>query len=365
MTKDIGRDIKCPDCFKVFLIPKPTPKREEPQRIDLNDEDPYALKEADPAAEEAIKEIGRKTIADAKHQAQVDAQRHELSQTKQNAFDELEGHAPKKARESLTPEDYDPRESLVEYPLTITSASIKQDIHFFSDSAVSLRFLFMVLGLSFTMYVFYNAVFFYNYQPPDFGTMFLSLMLSIITTLLSVLVISFIISAFLNICTSVATGTKYLEWPENSMIDRIMETVFFGIAICYGAVPAGLLGGIIHPILGLFGSFCTLFIFPVAYLSMLETGSLFNPYSPHIFGSFARLPLKWLLFYIVTSCLAAMMAVCIRVGIYLTGEEKLPYIIIPTAALIVSYTFVYALLLGKLGWECSKLDDGDSDDLEE
>ena len=68
------------------------------------------------------------------------------------------------------------------------------------------------------------------------------------------------------------------------------------------------------------------------------------------------MPLKWLLFYIVTSCLAAMMAVCIGVGIFLTGEKKLPYIIIPVAALIVGYTFVYAQLLGKLGWECSQLD---------
>ncbi|MGY8767824.1 MAG: hypothetical protein ACKVH8_05235 [Pirellulales bacterium] len=153
LTKDIGRDIKCPDCYKVFLVSKATPKFDKPRKLDLNDEDPYALKEADSSAEEAIKDIGRQAFANAEKQAQADAQRHEISQTKQNAFKELEGQTPNKARESLTPEDYDPREFLVEYPLKFTSASIQQDIRFYMDSAVSIRIGFMVLGLSLTMYV--------------------------------------------------------------------------------------------------------------------------------------------------------------------------------------------------------------------
>lgn len=85
--------------------------------------------------------------------------------------------------------------------------------------------------------------------------------------------------------------------------------------------------------------------FPFLMLSALESGTALFPVSAPICRSLFRLPLAWLVFYFQTSVWLAILVTIAVLGLLW------PYtVILLLAPAVAAYIFIYARLLGRLGW---------------
>jgi DNA-directed RNA polymerase subunit RPC12/RpoP len=83
--------------------------------------------------------------------------------------------------------------------------------------------------------------------------------------------------------------------------------------------------------------------FPIMVLSQLDQGSMFGILSFRVLLSLARCPLSWVMFYLESF---ALFAGCIAIGYFV------PHVL--CAPIFVMAVFLYARLLGRLGWKLAE-----------
>ncbi|QDU74783.1 hypothetical protein Pan97_17990 [Bremerella volcania] len=358
-TMDVGRKTECPDCHHRFTIEKAEIKLEVPDPIVL--EDGYGLKEVAHDHDDARKKMGQEIMSQAQREIKEQAERKDLNKRTQGAFEERKPRnyqeseeEEKKHREQLTPIDYDPREELVDYPLTFSPKEIQRDILLFSDVGLLMRWVFLSLFASVTVYFAANAIY-YGLQPNQtFMTYMYSLAGSALSVVLGAGTIIFLGSHFLFLVMSISSGQEEWDWPELGIFDRMMEALFLVIAALLSFVPFGIMATIdpwsALPLLAF-----TFLAFPVIYLSMLDQGSVVTPWSGMIVSSLFKLPGKWLLFYVATSVLISAILAAGAALFFFAGIDRLAYIALPGGVMLVGGTFVYSLWLGRLSWEIGAL----------
>ena len=146
---------------------------------------------------------------------------------------------------------------------------------------------------------------------------------------------------------------EVFAWPDLSQwLDWFMESLFvvssaaiaaiagYGVSRCFNAS-----GNLSH--VGLFaGSF---FVFPVALLSTLDSGSPLIPVSRPIWASLYRVVGGWITFYLAAAILAAVVLIptWFAIQYYPRASSVVlgPY--------LAAGVMVYARLLGRLGWHCA------------
>jgi hypothetical protein len=94
-------------------------------------------------------------------------------------------------------------------------------------------------------------------------------------------------------------------------------------------------------------------LFPVLWLSGLESGSFWLPFSAAVWGSLARHPGTWLLFYLISTPLLVAGGVG---GVYVARYS--PYLAVALSGPIVATLMLwYARWLGRLAWSVSQVSD--------
>jgi len=365
---DVGRKTECPDCHHRFTIEKAEIKLDVPDPIVPEDE--YGLKEVAHDHDDARRKLGQEIMSQAERETKEQAERKDLNKRTQGAFEERKprnyqdaDEEEKKPREQLTPIDYDPRKELVDYPLTFSPKEIQRDVLLFSDVGLLMRWVFLSLFASITVYFAANAIY-YGMQPTQ---TFMTYMYSFAGTAMSVVIgagtLIFLGSHFLFLVMSISSGQDEWDWPELGIFDRMMEALFLVIALALSLVPFGIMATIDQwiaiPLLGI-----TFFAFPVIYLSMLDQGSIVTPWSSMIVSSLFKLPGKWLLFYLATFVLVSAILATGAAIFFFAGIDRLAYIALPGGVLLVGGTLIYALWLGRISWEIGALHADEQDDEE-
>lgn len=151
-----------------------------------------------------------------------------------------------------------------------------------------------------------------------------------------------------------AEGADRIEnWPEAALLDWIFQclniVIAMSLALMAGTVVDRLLdhtGRHLVPgaVLGLLG------VFPIALLSVLESGSPFLPISMPVLHSLRYAWRGWAVFYVETvilvpGAIAASVFALVRGGLWA---------IVPAATLLVATCLIYFRLLGRLAWYCAE-----------
>lgn len=360
LTADVGRNTECPDCGHVFEIKKAEIKLEIPEEVLLEDE--YGLKDVGHDHDEARKKMGQNIMSQAERELKEQAERKDLNKKTQGAFEERrpreyeieEEEGEKKPRESLTPEDYQPRAELVDFPLNFTPKELARDAMLFSDVGLLMRWVFLSIFAALSLYFTVTAIYNGSLPSQNIVTYLTTFMCTVLAMVIGAGTLAFLGSFFLFLVMTVSTGMDEWEWPELGIFDRVMEALFMIVAMSLTMVPFGIMVTIdksmAWPFLLLPGV-----AFPVVYLAMLDQGNVFAPWSNTIMASLFQIPVKWLLFYAAT---LGLLAVCslLGYGLYaMAGIERLAYIALPGGVIVVGYFFVYAIWLGRLSWEIAEL----------
>ncbi len=354
-TVDVGRKTECPDCGHRFTIEKSEIKLDIPDPIIPEDE--YGLKDVSADDDEARRKMGQSIMSQAHKELKEQAERKDLNKRTQGAFEERKPRnyqdsddEEKKPREQLTPIDYDPRAELVDFPVAFTPHELKRDAILFSDVGLLMRWVFLSIFTAITIYAVANAVY-YGMQPTqNLVTYVASLLGTAAAVIIGSATLVFLGSNFLFLIMSISSGIDEWDWPELGIFDRLMEALFLVAALMFSMIPFGIVATIDFtmaiPLLAF-----AFFSFPVFYLSLLDQGSIFVPWSSPIVGSLFRIAGKWMLFYLATFLLFTVILI-VGYGIYFfAGIERLAYIALPGGVLVVGGSFIYALWLGRISWE--------------
>ncbi|PQO42848.1 hypothetical protein [Blastopirellula marina] len=362
LTADVGRKTECPDCGHIFEIKKAEIKLEIPEEILPEDE--YGLKDVSHDHDEARRKMGQNIMSQAEKEIKEQAERKDLNKKTQGAFEErrprerelqIEGdeHEPK-PRESLTPEDYQPRDELVDFPLSFTPKELARDVMLFSDVGLLMRWVFLSIFAAVTLYFAVNAIYYGSLESQTIVTYLSTFMYTVLSVVLGAGTLAFLGSYFLFLVMTVSTGLEEWEWPEIGIFDRVMEALFMIVALSLTMVPFGIMITIDKSM-----AWPCLFIpgvaFPLVYLGMLDQGTVLSPWSNTIMVSLFQIPVKWLMFFGAT---LGLLVVCCLVGygmFAMAGIERLAYIALPGGVLVVGYFLAYAIWLGRLSWEISEL----------
>ncbi len=357
-SEDVGRDVQCPDCHHIFEIKQQKLESPAPQPPLDEDEDEYGLKASEDDPNDARKAIGQSIYSQAEKELREQAARQDLHKRTPGAFeerkaryrDEDDEEKEKKPRENLTPADYDPRDKLVEFPIAFTPKELKRDMLMLADVGLLMRWVFLSIFTGLTIYFTTLAIYHANYEPPNFASYFFSLMLTIFSVLIGAGTLSYLGSHFLFLVMSISSGLDDWDWPESGLFERLAETLFLVLALLITAVPFGALSTM-NSALAIPSLLITFLLFPLVYLCMLDQGAPYLPWSNSIVSSLLRIPMKWLLFYAATFILLVVCGAIAYLVFRLAGWEQLAYVALPAGVLLVGYLLVYALWLGRLGWE--------------
>jgi hypothetical protein len=155
-----------------------------------------------------------------------------------------------------------------------------------------------------------------------------------------------------------AAGMNHIEnWPESLVLDDLPSLVFPAIALFLSALPGvGIDWLSKHSIAQIWFlvPITTAVLFPFTLLSILETGSVFIPFSKPIFRCVCKRPGTWVWFYAESTVVVALAA-----GIGFLLWPQLPWTqgslprlaiaaVISTAAILI-----YFRLLGRLALVCA------------
>lgn len=360
-SHDMGKRVMCPDCQTAFVA-KLAAKRLPPKPVEMTDDDIYSLKE-EVHDDSAAKQLAARYFAEAERQTRAEQERHTLADkpyqkkvADQAAAQDLDdGVPPSTKRESLTPEDYDPRSTRVKYPLSLSSEALATDFKFFFDTQFLTRWIVLAFGTAIVYYFALSSIISYQ-GSVDFAAYMQSFVFTTLTVVAGAVVLVFLGSYFMNITTSIASGVNELEWPETPFFERIMETLFFVVALVVSLAPAGLVGSLVSPWLAAPVGVLSFVLFPYFFLALLDSGSPIIPFSGQILSAVGRKLHKWILFYIVTGAILLGILVLGGLGYWFSGEDYkyAKYMVLPAGVLTTGYLLFYAVWLGKLGWECSQ-----------
>jgi DNA-directed RNA polymerase subunit RPC12/RpoP len=155
---------------------------------------------------------------------------------------------------------------------------------------------------------------------------------------------------FIAIVAESSEGNDRLQEPPHwTSFDWFGEVSFFAIAAAFSALPAWLstklalgltLEGQIAVATGAF-----LVVFPIVLLSALEQGSPLDVLSPRVLASLGRCAGPWLLFYLESAALGAVVVA----AAWAVLTEK-PALVLLLPWLVVGAAIVYMRLIGRLAW---------------
>ena len=363
-TSDVGRKTRCPDCEHTFEIKKEEIKLEIPEEV-IDDGDEYGLKDVTQDNDDARRKMSQNIMSQAEKEIREQAERKDLNKRTQGAFEERKPReytvedieeVEKKPHESLTPIDYDPRAETVDFPLNFSPAELARDGKMLADVGLLMRWVFLSIFSSVTIYFAANAIYYGSLPTGEqtFTTYMYTLMGSMLAVIIGSGTLAFLGSHFLFLVMTISSGLEEWDWPELGIFDRVVEALFFVLALVLTFVPYGIM-------LTLDVSFAWVFLclpcilFPIVYLSMLDQGSLMVPWSNVIVASLFKLPVKWALFYVGTLGLLAAVAFIGYAVFSMAGIERLGYISLPGGVLLVGYLLIYAIWLGRLSWEIAEV----------
>ena len=155
-----------------------------------------------------------------------------------------------------------------------------------------------------------------------------------------------------------AAGMNHIDnWPESLVLDDLPSLIFPAIALFLSAMPGvGIDWLSKHSIsqIWFLVPITTLLLFPFTLLSILETGSVFIPFSMPIFRCVCKRPGTWVWFYVQST---AVVAVAAGASMLLWPQApwtqgSLPRIAI-AATLSTAAILIYFRLLGRLALVCA------------
>jgi hypothetical protein len=161
-------------------------------------------------------------------------------------------------------------------------------------------------------------------------------------------------SAFLlAIAQDTAEGADQIEaWPEAAFVDWAFEFFFIVNSLIVGVLPGVVALQVLTPLewpLRVAAVPCGLFfLFPIVLLSMLESGSVFVPFSSSVAGSLLSKWWAWAVFYLESAALLAVLLGVAGVLFRFLG----PWSVFLIAIAWVWGLMVYFRLLGRLAWYC-------------
>lgn len=358
LTSDVGRKTECPDCGHVFPIQKAEVKLEIPEPIVM--EDSYDLKEASHDHDDARKKLSQSIMSQAEKELKEQAERKDLHKKTQGAFEErrkadsVDDDGERKPRESLTPEDYDPRADLVEFPVRFTPHEIRRDLMMFADVGLLMRWVFLSIFCGITLYLLVNAIYYASVDATTFGTWMACFASTAFAVVVGAVTMVFVGSNFLFLTMTISSGIDKFDWPELGIFDRAMEALFFVIAFFLGLLPFVIVYTI-DPAIATPLAALEILAFPVFFLAMLAQGTVLMPWSGTILMSLVRIPGKWFAFYVATTLLWGVLAFAGYLLYFFAGIERLAYIALPGGVLLVGGLLVYAIWLGRVSWEIAEL----------
>jgi uncharacterized protein YbaR (Trm112 family) len=153
-------------------------------------------------------------------------------------------------------------------------------------------------------------------------------------------------SSFLVILSETASGNDRIQqWPDVVFLDWIFDAAFPVNSLAVAAVPGAGMAWL-DPGNGPLYVGISIFVgFPVALLSMLESGSCISPWSTAILRSLRTGCRGWVIFYLETG-----VGLAAAVGLTMGLQPALGDAIVLTVPFDLLILIVYARLLGRLGW---------------
>jgi hypothetical protein len=188
--------------------------------------------------------------------------------------------------------------------------------------------------------------------------MLMAMLLSMIPSLMA-------LSSFsLAIFEDTANGSKEINsWPAFNLMEWAQGSMYFLGALGVSGLPGFLVGLFMYgyynaPIdISLLFFLPVLYLswylfFPIVFISMLETGTILEPFSPSILPSMLPLKFPWLAFYGTSFIVSFGSLVCLVPMLYFgyTSENffmGLP-LLIPSAFIITAFPLIYFRFVGKI-----------------
>jgi DNA-directed RNA polymerase subunit M/transcription elongation factor TFIIS len=164
----------------------------------------------------------------------------------------------------------------------------------------------------------------------------------------------FVASAWgLTILRDTSYGSETVpEWPSLLALDGISETAYVLFGFLLSALPGILILGACRNVdvpEPLIVGISQAIFFPIFLLSMLETNSLFNPFSLSVWRSVLTAWSAWLVFYVLSS---GMIAVALILPIVTASTVGFVANTAISAILSTTAWFIYFRLLGRLACYC-------------
>ncbi|MDO5579698.1 MAG: hypothetical protein Q4G69_01050 [Planctomycetia bacterium] len=176
-----------------------------------------------------------------------------------------------------------------------------------------------------------------------------------------------------NIFTATSEGDDRIEeWPEFNVIGGIGQFLWVAILILIASIPGYFISLAFHlsRTWGAVGS--AIFLFPIFFLSCMETDTLFTFCTKSIFRSLKKLYGSWIQFYIISIGIF-FSNIAIAIGsLWIVGRSENSVICALFVAIIIAFLFtmipvLYLRYLGRLAWiisdynrKRSELEDGES-----
>jgi hypothetical protein len=190
---------------------------------------------------------------------------------------------------------------------------------------------------------------------PDFGAAMQVLVFFVVTILqilLCLAVFSYSGHSFLNILINTSAGNDVVQWPKDPYQDWVFKFFYLLWILAVWSVPAALLLLPLQlplPLLFIGITGVLWLAFPVTLLSSLSASSSWIVLRGLIVGLLLQRAGTLLRFYLSTGVLLAL---CVSLG-YAAALSSYALLVVPAAALGAYSLFVYARLLGRLGWVTS------------
>ncbi len=150
-----------------------------------------------------------------------------------------------------------------------------------------------------------------------------------------------------------AAGMSHVEnWPESLVLDDFSSLIFPAAALFYSALPSAGINWLAAdgmPQIWLLEVAIGLILFPLAILSIMETGSIIQPVSPPVFRCLWDRPGTWFWFYGESSIILAL-AGWISFLLWRGGGI---WRFALAAAISTGAIIIYFRLLGRLGLVCA------------
>jgi hypothetical protein len=155
-----------------------------------------------------------------------------------------------------------------------------------------------------------------------------------------------------------AAGMNHIEnWPESLVLDDLPSLVFPAMAMFLAALPGVAINWLSKNSVSqiwIFAPISAMLLFPFTLLSILETGSVFVPFSMPVFRCVYKRPGTWIWFYAESTAIVAAAA-----GIGVLLWPPIPWTnfsfarIAFAAVLLTAAILIYFRLLGRLALVCA------------